>query len=48
MFRNFPYLYDGNMDCERKYIDTYSSSPRSLFVLARDGDKPMTFWLKSL
>lgn len=39
VFRSFPYLYDGDMAYERKYIDTYSRSPRSLFVLARDGDR---------
>lgn len=37
VFRSFPYLYDGDMAYERKYIQTYSSSPRSLFVLAKDG-----------
>lgn len=39
VFRSFPYLYDGTMDYERKYIDTYSNSPHSVFVLARDGDR---------
>lgn len=39
VFRSFPYLYDGDMAYERSYVDTYSRSSRSLFVLARDGDK---------
>lgn len=38
VFRRFPYLYDGDMAYERKYIDTYARSPGSLFVLAFDGD----------
>ncbi len=37
VFRDFPYLYDGTPDYERKYIQTYARSPRSLFVLALDG-----------
>ncbi|MDK9558043.1 GNAT family N-acetyltransferase [Marinobacter sp. M216] len=37
VFRSFPYLYDGDMDYERRYLDTYASSQDSLFVLARDG-----------
>ncbi|TGN41742.1 GNAT family N-acetyltransferase [Marinobacter confluentis] len=39
VFRDFPYLYDGNMAYEARYIATYSRSPRSLFVLAFDGDR---------
>lgn len=39
VFRDFPYLYDGDMDYERKYLATYAGSPRSLFVLARDGGR---------
>lgn len=38
VFRDFPYLYDGDMAYERRYLETYSKSPESLFVLARDGD----------
>lgn len=38
VFREFPYLYDGDMDYERRYLATYARSPRSLCVLARDGD----------
>lgn len=38
VFRHFPYLYDGDMDYERKYLDTYARSPESLFVLALDGE----------
>src|SRR5690606_32866622 len=38
VFRDFPYLYDGDMAYEKKYLSTCASSPRSLFVLALDGD----------
>ena len=38
VFRSFPYLYDGDMGYERKYLDTYARSPESLFVLATDGE----------
>lgn len=37
VFREFPYLYDGNMDYERKYLRNYSLSPHSVFVLAQHG-----------
>ena len=30
VFREFPYLYDGAEDYERKYLQTYINSPRSL------------------
>lgn len=36
VFREFPYLYDGDMEYERHYLHTYAKSPESLFVLARD------------
>jgi GNAT superfamily N-acetyltransferase len=37
VFREFPYLYDGDEDYERKYLQTYVNSPRSLAVLVHDG-----------
>ncbi|WP_439271603.1 GNAT family N-acetyltransferase [Pseudochrobactrum sp. HB0163] len=39
VFRDFPYLYDGDMAYETNYIATYANSPGSFFVLALDGDK---------
>lgn len=39
VFAEFPYLYDGNMEYERNYLDTYAKSPESLFVLASDGGR---------
>lgn len=38
VFRDWPYLYDGDMDYEQRYLAAYASSPRSVFVLAFDGD----------
>lgn len=37
VFREWPYLYDGDLAYEAHYLATYSRSPRSLFVLAWDG-----------
>lgn len=39
VFRAFPYLYDGDPGYEAGYLQTYSRSPESLFVLAFDGDR---------
>ena len=38
VFREFPYLYDGDEDYERRYLQTYVNSVRSLAVLVFDGD----------
>jgi GNAT superfamily N-acetyltransferase len=37
VFREFPYLYDGDYDYERGYLETYMRSAHSQFVLAFDG-----------
>lgn len=39
VFRDFPYLYDGDYDYEKKYLQTYIDTPESVMVLAFDGDK---------
>ncbi|GAB6041213.1 GNAT family N-acetyltransferase [Endothiovibrio diazotrophicus] len=39
VFREWPYLYDGDMDYEACYLATYGASPESLFVLAFDGER---------
>ncbi len=39
VFRDWPYLYDGDMDYERDYLSTYAQSPGSVFVLAFDGEQ---------
>jgi GNAT superfamily N-acetyltransferase len=38
VFRDWPYLYEGDPDYERGYLTAYANSPRSIFVLALDGD----------
>ncbi len=39
VFREWPYLYDGDPAYERDYLSTYASSPRSVCILARDGER---------
>lgn len=39
VFRDWPYLYDGDEDYEAKYLEAYARSPESLFVLAFDGGR---------
>ncbi|HQQ64170.1 MAG TPA: GNAT family N-acetyltransferase [Pseudomonadales bacterium] len=39
VFRDFPYLYDGELDYERRYLDAYARSAESLFVLALDAGR---------
>ncbi len=34
VFREFPYLYEGDADSEREYLGHYGECPRSVFVLA--------------
>ena len=38
VFREWPYLYAGDVDYEREYLAAYAGSPRSVFVLALAGD----------
>ncbi len=37
VFRDFPYLYDGDPEYEEKYLKTYTDSPESVVVVAFDG-----------
>lgn len=39
VFRDFPYLYHGDSDYERQYMETYARSEGSIFVLAIDDGK---------
>ena len=39
VFREFPYLYDGNVEHEREYLSTYSKTDGSVIVLALDDGK---------
>ena len=39
VFRDFPYLYDGTVEYEENYLQTYLKSPDSIVILALDGDR---------
>lgn len=39
VFREFPYLYEGDPAYEKDYLATYARSPESLFVLAFNGER---------
>ena len=39
VFRDYPYLYDGSIEYERRYLASYANSPASLVVVALDGDR---------
>ncbi|HPQ94296.1 MAG: GNAT family N-acetyltransferase [Thiothrix sp.] len=39
VFRDFPYLYDGNLAYEQRYLQTYLQSPEAAIVLALDGEQ---------
>ena len=39
VFRAWPYLYDGDLDYERKYLQSYRESTRAIVVGAFDGDR---------
>lgn len=38
VFRDWPYLYEGDLAYEERYLATYARSPHSVFVLACDGE----------
>ncbi|HBK46035.1 MAG TPA: GNAT family N-acetyltransferase [Xanthomonadaceae bacterium] len=38
VFRDWPYLYEGDPGYERDYLAAYAASPDSVFVLARTGE----------
>ncbi len=38
VFRAFPYLYDGSLAYEQKYLATFAQSRDAIIVAARDGD----------
>lgn len=38
VFREFPYLYDGSFAYEQKYLKRYTSSDKTVVVLALDGN----------
>ncbi|QJD78209.1 GNAT family N-acetyltransferase [Spirosoma rhododendri] len=39
VFRDFPYLYEGSVDYERTYLDTYARSERALLFAVCDGNR---------
>jgi GNAT superfamily N-acetyltransferase len=39
VFREYPYLYDGTLDYERRYLAGYAQCPESVVVVARDAGK---------
>jgi GNAT superfamily N-acetyltransferase len=39
VFREFPYLYEGTLAYEERYLRSYSKSERSVVVIARDGER---------
>ncbi len=39
VFREWPYLYDGDLDYERKYLGYYVRSPRAFALVVFDGDE---------
>ncbi len=39
IFRDYPYLYDGDLDYEAKYLQTYIQAPHSVIVIAFDDNQ---------
>lgn len=38
VFREWPYLYDGDLDYERGYLAEFAAAPDAVLVIARDDD----------
>lgn len=38
-FREYPYLYEGNMELEKQYLQAYAADVRSIFVIAKVNDE---------
>lgn len=39
VFRDYPYLYEGDAEYEERYLRTYADAPDGVVVLVRDGDR---------
>ncbi len=39
VFRDWPYLYDGNLAYEQRYLARYADAASAIIVVARDGDR---------
>lgn len=48
LFREWPYLYDGSFEYERKYLQTYIESPEAVAVLVFHPDVPKSLSAEEL
>ncbi len=39
IFRDYPYLYEGSLDYEERYLQNYQKSDRTMIVIVKDGDR---------
>lgn len=39
IFRDYPYLYEGSLEYEEKYLQNYQKSDSTMIVIVKDGDK---------
>lgn len=39
VFREYPYLYDGNLDYEKEYFKDFANNPRAMVILVTRGEK---------
>jgi GNAT superfamily N-acetyltransferase len=39
VFRTYPYLYDGDLEYEKQYLQTYLQAEDAIVVIAQDGDQ---------
>lgn len=39
VFREWPYLYDGTLEYEQKYLNKFKQDPKAVIVVARDKDE---------
>jgi GNAT superfamily N-acetyltransferase len=39
VFREWPYLYEGSLDYERRYLQKYADCPDSVVVIAQEGER---------
>ncbi len=39
VFRDFPYLYDGDLDYEQRYLGRFAASPHAFVIAAFDGGR---------
>ena len=39
VFREWPYLYDGSLDYEQRYLRDFLDNPQAALIIARDGEE---------